>query len=346
MHYNAVNRSGMKFPFGKSFVGIAVCVLAPLLLGGNFSSRAQRSMSVRQVRAAKGPISLAFVTNNPSDYWTICHKGVDKAASELPGVNVQFIMPDNGSAATQITDVGDLIAKGVQGIAICPVDPTDETPQIDRWCAETRVIMADSDAPASKRLCFIGTNNYAAGVMAGDLIKKAIPQGGQIMLFVGTTQAQNARERIQGIHDGLRGSNIRVLGTLSDNTDHAAAQTNVANTLTKYPHIAGLVGIWSYNGPAIATAVKNAGKVGNVKIICFDSDPGTREGIASGIIYGSVVQQPYVFGYRSIKLLAQLVRGDNTGLPTSGKIFIPTLAITRANVKHYEAEQNKLLGGS
>jgi ribose transport system substrate-binding protein len=335
----------------NSRVAIAACALAPLMLAGCNNSGSGSGGSATTSPGASGggakQISLAFVTNNSSDYWTICHKGVDKAASELPGVNVQFIMPDNGSAATQITDVGDLIAKGVQGIAISPVDPANETPKLNDWATKVKLLTSDSDAPQSNRMCYIGTDNHAAGLMEGGLIKQAIPQGGQIMLFVGDPDAQNAHDRIQGVTDALKGSNIQILGTLSDNTDHAAAQTNVANTLTKYPNIAGLVGIWSYNGPQIATAVKNAGKVGKVKIICFDSDPGTPEGIASGVIYASVVQQPYVFGYKSIHMLDDLVTNDGkANIPASKQIFIPTEALTKANIASYEAQQKKLLGGS
>lgn len=318
----------------KPKTALALCALATLTLAGCHNSQSQSQEQ------------LAFVTNNPSDYWTICHKGVDKAASELKGVSVQFIEPSDGSAATQIQDVNDLIAKGVKGIAISPVDPLNETPDINNWATKTNVITSDSDAPASNRLCYIGTDNHAAGVMEGGLIKQAIPQGGQIMMFVGKSDAQNAHDRIQGVEDALKGSNIQILGVKTDDTDHARAQQNAADTLVKYPTIAGLVGIWSYNGPAIASAVEQAGKVGKVKVICFDSDPGTPEGIKSGVIFASVVQQPYVFGYKAIHLLDQLAHGNKSGIPASKQIIIPTMALTQANIAQYEAQQQKLMGGS
>ena len=327
---------------------LAVCALATLTLAGchNSSNGGGGSSTGSTGSSTGGGELLAFVTNNPSDYWTICHQGVNKAASELKGVDVQFIEPSDGSAATQIQDVDDLIAKGVKGIAISPVDPANETPNINNWATKTNVITSDSDAPQSNRLCYIGTDNHAAGVMEGGLIKQAIPQGGQIMMFVGKADAQNAHDRIQGVEDALKGSNIQILGVLTDDTDHARAQQNAADTMVKYPNIAGLVGIWSYNGPTIATAVQNAGKVGKVKVICFDSDPGTPEGIKSGVIFASVVQQPYVFGYKAIHLLDQLTHGDKSGIPASKQIIIPTEALTQANIDQYEAQQKKLLGGS
>ena len=289
---------------------------------------------------------LAFVTNNPSDYWKICNKGVDAAAKKLGTVDVQFVEPADGTAATQKQDVDDLLAKGVKGIAISPVDPANETDYLNTVAAKTNLITSDSDAPKSNRLCYIGTDNHAAGVMAGNLIKQSIPQGGKIMLFVGKSDAQNARDRISGIEDALKGSNIRVLDTRTDDTDHARAKQNAADAIVSTPDLVGMVGIWSYNGPAIYSAVKAANKQGKIKIIAFDQEDDTMIGIKDGTISGTIVQQPYQFGYESVMLLAQLAKGDKSGLPASKLNIVPTQVINKSNIAQYEADQAKLMGGS
>lgn len=288
---------------------------------------------------------LAFVTNNASDYWTICHKGTDAAAKELGNVDVQFIMPSDGTAATQKQDVEDLLTKGVKGIAISPVDPKNETPDINKWASQTSLITSDSDAADSNRLCYIGTDNHAAGLMAGKIVKEALPKGGKIMVFVGKSDAQNAIDRISGLRDALKGSNIQVLDVRTDDADHTRAKQNAADVLTNTPDIAGLVGIWSYNGPAIASAVKEAGKIGKVQVVCFDTDPGTPEGIKDGTIFGTVVQDPYTFGYKSIKLLAALAKGDKSGIPANKLMIIPNEEIKKDNIDSYLADQKKKLGG-
>ncbi|MBV9851526.1 MAG: sugar-binding protein [Armatimonadetes bacterium] len=293
-----------------------------------------------------GQAMLAFVTNNPSDYWTICHKGVDKAASDLHIPTPQFIMPDDGTAATQKRDVDDLIAKGVQGIAISPVDPTNETNDINTWAAKVPLITSDSDAANSNRLCYIGTDNHAAGLMAGGLIKEAIPNGGKIMLFVGKSDAQNAKDRIQGIRDALKSdSKYQIIDVRTDDTDHARAKANASDALVKYPDLACLVGIWSYNGPQIYNAVKEAGKAGKVQIVSFDQEQGTMDGIKAGAIYATVVQDPYTFGYKSVTLLNQLAKGDKKGIPTNKMMIVPTQAIKKGNLDTYLADYNKKLGG-
>ena len=85
--------------------------------------------------------------------------------------------------------------------------------------------------------------------------------------------------------------------------------------LVSHPDVAALVGLWSYNGPAILNAVRDAGKIGQVKIIAFDEDDETLAGVKAGAIVGTVVQQPYEFGYQAITLLAKAARGRSVGHP-------------------------------
>ena len=292
-----------------------------------------------------GKTMLAFVTNNPSDYWTICRKGTEAAAKELGNVDVTFTMPADGTAATQKGDVDDLIAKGVKGIAISPVDPENMTPDLNKWASQIPVITSDSDAAKSTRLCYIGTDNHAAGVMAGGLIKSALPQGGKIMLFVGKKDAQNAHDREMGIRDALKGTKIVILDVRTDDADHARAKQNASDALTSTPDLAGMVGLWSYNGPAIYSAVKDAGKQGKVKIVAFDQELDTMNGIKDGTIAGTIVQQPYLFGKESVEMLAKLAQGDKSTIPASKLIIVPTQAITKDTIAAYETDQAKLLGG-
>lgn len=113
-------------------------------------------------------LKLAFVTNNSSDYWTIARKGVEKAEKELPNVEVDFRMPADGSAAAQKQIVDDELAKGVDGIAISPKDPANETDLINDAAKNALVFTQDSDAPTSNRACYIGTDNVAAGKLLGE----------------------------------------------------------------------------------------------------------------------------------------------------------------------------------
>jgi ribose transport system substrate-binding protein len=286
---------------------------------------------------------LAFITNNAADFWTIARKGTEKAAGELPAFTVEFRLGD-GTAAAQKRIVDDLLAKGVDGIAISPVDPANQTAMLDEAAQKAIVFTHDSDAPDSKRECYVGTDNVAAGRQAGDLIKEALPQGGKIALFVGKLDARNAQERLQGIKDAIAGTAIQILDIRTDDTDEVRAKANVAEMLVGHPDVAALVGLWSYNGPAILSAVRDAGKVGAVKIIAFDEDDETLTGVKAGAIVGTVVQQPFEFGYQAITLLAKAVNGDRSGIPAGHQVFIPTMVIRQDNVDDFRTKLQALRG--
>lgn len=294
--------------------------------------------------ADNAPIKLAFVTNNASDFWTIARKGTEKFTAENPNVSVEFKIPGQGSAAEQRQIIDDLLATGIDGIAISPVTPAEQTEMLNNAASKTIVVTQDSDAPESNRVCYVGTDNIAAGRQAGDMIKEALPNGGKIMLFVGMKDAQNAKERIQGIEESLKNSNITILDVRTDDTDRVRAKANVADTLVKNADIAGLVGLWSYNGPAILNAVREANKAGKVKIVCFDEEDETLAGVKSGDIFGTVVQQPFEFGYQSMKLLAQLKKGDKSAVPEDKKIIVPTLVIKQDGVEEFQKKLNELRG--
>lgn len=289
---------------------------------------------------------FAFVTNNASDFWTIARRGTEKADAELADVTVEFKIPGDGTAAEQKRLVDDLLAKGVEGIAISPVDPANQTQMINDVAKQAVVFTQDSDAPQSDRIAYVGTDNVAAGRQAGNLIKEALPEGGKIMLFVGKSDARNAAERTQGIRESLQGSNVEIIDVRTDDADRVRAKSNVADTLVKHTDIKALVGLWSYNGPAILNAVREGGKVGQVKIIAFDEEDETLVGVKDGSIYATVVQQPYEFGYQAIKLMAQYANGDRAFVPAGKQIFVPTLVIKRDNVEEFQTKINGLRGRS
>ena len=314
---------------------VLVCgllVLAALLLGACKNTGAGKRRK------------LAFVTNNASDFWTIARKGTEKAAGELPNADIEFRINSDNTAAEQQRVVDDLLAKGIDGIAISPVDPVNQLQMLNRAAQQALVITQDSDAPSSNRVCYIGTDNVAAGRQAGGLVKEALPQGGKIMVFVGTLDAANAQQRYQGLKEVLQGTNIQILDVRTDGADRVRAKSNAADTLVNQPDIAGMVGLWSYNGPAIVGAIRDAGKTGKVKIVAFDEEDETLNGIKDESIYATVVQQPFEFGYQSMKLIARILDGDRSGIPASKQIFVPTLAIKKADVDEFAKKINQLRG--
>ena len=161
---------------------------------------------------------------------------------------------------------------------------------------------------------------------------KALPNGGKCIGFVGLLEADNARERIEGIKEAIAGSKVELIDVRGDDIDQTRAKRNVEDALAKTPDIDCMVGIYSYNTPRIYEALKEAGKLGSIKIIGFDGDPITLGGVKEGTIVGTVVQQPYEWGYQGMKLMAKYLEGDKSGIPANGLIIIPTKVIDQSNV--------------
>jgi len=321
--------------------GLALCGL--MLAGCNQSSTTSTD-SGSPAPAADKPVHLAFLTNNAANFWTIARRGTEQAAKDMPGVTVDFVIPNAPTAAEQKSKIDDLLAKGVDGIAMSPVDPANEVQMINDAAKQALIFTQDSDAPASDRTCYIGTDNKAAGRQAGELMKRALPNGGKIMVFVGKIDAQNAKDRFEGLKEALAGSNIQILDVKTDNTDTAKAKSNASDTLVTVPDVAGMVGLWSYNGPAIVSAVKDAGKAGQVKIVCFDEEDETLAAIKDGSIFATVVQQPFEFGRLAITNMAKVVRGDKSVVPANHTIIVPTLEIDQSKVDDFKKKLDVLLG--
>jgi ribose transport system substrate-binding protein len=273
-------------------------------------------------------------------------------------------MPPRGTPEEQKQIIEDLLTKGVKGIAISPNAAVNQAPFLNKVAEQVPLITQDSDLPpGSKRLCYIGTNNFEAGKAAGELVKQAIPDGGQVMIYVGKLDVQNAVERRNGVIAALAGvadlaaaaklmeqpypltfGRYTVLGTMTDDAKQEQCKVNVEDTLVKYPEIKCLVGLWAYNPPAMLTAVKAAQKEGKVALVGFDENEETLQGIKDGYIHSTVVQQPFEFGYHAIKILAHLARGDRAVLPPDGILYIPHQIIKRDNVEEFHAQLKKLKG--
>ena len=300
---------------------------------------------------------VAFVTNGVGSFWVIADKGAQAGAKEFD-VDVDVLMPAEG-VADQKRIVQSLLARGVDGIAISPIDPDNQTDLLNEAAANTHLITHDSDAPKSNRLCFVGIDNYSAGRVCGQLVKEALPDGGNVMIFVGRLEQLNARQRRQGLIDELldrapdpsrqdpnsgiiKSDKYTILDTRTDQFDYAKAKAQVEDAIAKYPDLHCVIGLFAYNPPKCLEAVKEAGKSGQIKIIGFDEEDDTLQGIRDGHIYGTVVQNPYRYGYESMRILSGLARGDKSVLPDGGVLDIPARRITIGNVDEFWTELKHL----
>ncbi|MCI0332357.1 MAG: sugar-binding protein [Planctomycetes bacterium] len=298
--------------------------------------------------------NLAFITNGVADFWEHAQAGAETAGKELD-VDVSVIMPS--SITDQTRKIEDLLVRGTDGIAVSPIDPANQVEILNKAAAQTNLITHDSDAPDTNRLVYIGMDNFDAGLLCGQTLREAMPDGGKVMIFVGRLDQDNAKRRRQGFIDGFlnrkadrersdaagdvltsEDQKYTVLGTMTDQFDRARAKANGEDALTRHSDLAAMVGLFEYNPPLILEALDRAGKLGQVKVMAFDENDATLQGIKDGNVVATVVQNPYQYGYKSIQVLNALHKENKSVVPENKFIDIPARVINKSNVDEFWQE--------
>ncbi len=327
-------------PIGKAPIG-----------PGRGGPAASASALFESPRKADGAITIRIITNGISPFWDSMRVGMERTAQEL-GCTANWAAPDPAQIVQQRRRLEEAVSSKVDGIAISAIEAAALAPEIDRILTEEKipVITMDSDVPQSKRLAYIGTNNLDAGKAAGAEALKLFPTGGKLVGFVGNISAENARERRDGFLEAVKGKNIELLDVMDDNKDVRRARQNADDSITRRgTEIQGLLGFYSYNGPAIAQAVKARNARDRYKVLCFDAEPLTQDLMEQGLIDATVVQKPYEFGAKSVRLLYLINRKGWTAarqemnIPENGILDTGVRVITPATIKEFR-EELKALG--
>ena len=311
----------------------------------------------------KSTVTVAYVTNGVDPFWDLCAAGVRIAEKEFD-IKCEVHMPTKG-LVDQKRIMETLLAKGIDGIAISPIDAENQTAFINEAAKQTKLITHDADAPDSNRMLYIGTNNYKAGRALGKLVKDALPEGGEVMIFVGRLEQLNARQRRQGVIDELlgrpeqelasvkfdpvdaknlkaEGSKYIILDTRTDNFDKAKAKSNAEDTITKYENVACMVGLFAYNPPACLDAIREANRTGKIKVCGFDEQDALLQAIKDGHAQGTISQQPWKYGYESVKAMKRILEGDTSFIPANKFMEVPFLVVTKENVDEFWATKKKM----
>ena len=220
---------------------LIAAIAATIGIGGCKKSGGEGGGSAPAAKTYK----FAFVTNNSAGFWNIAKKGVEKAEQDL-GIKAEVMRPLKGELAEQQSLLEDAMVRDFDGLAVSPVNPDSMTPLLDRVAAKMPVICHDSDAPKSKRVSYVGTNNTEAGRAAGNAALKALgdKRKGKVALFVGRIDMQNAIERRAGVEEILKPTGLEILPVFLDGTDRAKAKKNVEDALARYPDLVLTIGLW------------------------------------------------------------------------------------------------------
>jgi ribose transport system substrate-binding protein len=253
-------------------------------------------------------VNIAMVVNVAADYWKAGQVGFQKgcAALGLASSKCTFFAPPDGKLSEQDSELETLRSQGITGYSISAIDPAAAKGAIASDVKNGLFVLAiDSPLPGTAASSlYLGTPNEVAGFTAGTAMKSVLGGTGQVAILVGSLTAANATQRIAGFTAALKGTNIKIVQKVNDNLSASTATSDAETILANNPGVNGLYGVYSYDGPALAQAVKSAGKTSSVHIISDDSDAQTLGFIQSGVISGTVVQMPYEQGYTGAFILA------------------------------------------
>ena len=274
--------------------------------------------------AAPAERYAAVVFLSGSEFFNWAYAGMRDAARMLgPHVQVELRGPAEWDASLEARALEQLTARKIDGIAVTAAEANALIPAIDKAVgAGIPVITFDSDSPGSKRLAFVGTNNYNAGWVAGKAMAEWLGGTGQVGVstFPGP---DHLNKRLDGFTAALErfGPGISIAAMVNDEGDVAKAETQITAMLQANPGITGIFCAHGNPGPGAAAAVRNLGLTGKVQILAFDFGTPVIELIESGEIKGTVGQNPYLMGYMSM-LLAYSAR-HKTEVPSGRPGFGP-----------------------
>jgi ribose transport system substrate-binding protein len=252
------------------------------------------AMADKQVPAGA---RYAFVPNNLSPFWTAAQAGSARASLEV-GVPIIFQAPTGPDfLSQQLSMLETFINDKYTGITFSAIDRNAPAPIIKKGVDEgVTMLTMDSDATGSERALYIGMSDYDAGKAAAEAAKQIIGKG-KVVGLVGFATAQNAQDRIAGVNDVFKGTELELVEVLLDDVKPEVALSNAQTAMQKYPDLAGFITFYSYDGPAACQAVKQAGKTGQIKIVAFDAEPETQRCMQDGVVQAMIGQRVFFYGY-------------------------------------------------
>jgi ribose transport system substrate-binding protein len=248
-----------------------------------------------------------LVTNNIQvPYWQTAGAGFAQAAKELK-VRSEFVGPDTFDPKAEQAAFQKAVQQKPTGILISVADAKLMKTDIDQAIsAGIPVITMDSDAADSKRLLFIGTNNYEAGLAGGQRLAKELHGKGNVVFF-SMPEQPNLQERLRGYRVAFETSpGIKVARVVDIQGDPRVAFDNATAIIGKErDKVDAFVCLEAQAGKEIATVLSNNG-VKNKVVLAMDTDPDTLEWIRKGVIAATISQKPYSMAYVGVMMLDHL----------------------------------------
>ena len=284
-------------------------------------------------------VLISHMYSNP--YWQYLKQGAEKAAEERNAV-VEFQGPDTPSIEEGIKLINMAYAAKVNGLMVYVQDESQYKPVIKKVIESgIPLVTVDSDAEDSQRIAYVGTDNIAAGKEAAKELIKQIGTEGKVAVIMGGRNAKNQVERVNAFQEYLN-NNSQLHVSVIESSDAYLLQAELAaeKILSNNKDIRALFCASAQDGIGAAKAISKLGQGGKVKIIAFDDLPETLDYISEDIITATIVQRPYLMGYRAVNIIMDRIEGKDT----KGIFLTDTLVVKKENLEHYRRGQGDYAG--
>ncbi|MFC7441157.1 sugar-binding protein [Laceyella putida] len=244
-----------------------------------------------------------------NDYWRLVEKGARAAEKKLP-VSIEYNGPEQADIETHLKKIDMAIASKVDGIITQGLNESQFTPLINKAIAKgIPVITIDTDAPNSQRIAYIGTDNYLSGYLAGQALIKGTHGQAVVGIITGRFDAEHQKLRVQGFRDAVKQApGIRIAAVEESNITRIEAAEKASKILHEHPDVTAFYGTSALDAIGIAQVVEEIDDK-SFYIIGFDTLPETLDLLKRGKIQATVVQTPYEMGYKSVKLMLDIIKG-------------------------------------
>jgi ribose transport system substrate-binding protein len=296
-----------------------------------------------------------FVSANTKiPYWQEAAAGFNRAAVQMH-VHAEFVGPETYDPKAQHEQFQDVLKQKPTGILVSASAPGLLNNDIDAAIAQgVPVIAVDSDAPDSKRLFFIGTDNYKAGVMGARIIAKGLAGKGNVVVFTIPEQA-NLKDRLRGYTDVFaEHPQIHITQVIDEHGDPGVVFDRTMEIVEKGAKVDAFACLTSIAAPEVAEVLGRKNVTGKL-VVAMDTDQRTLEGIQKGLITATIGQKPFTMAYLGAKLLDDLhhhplesltvnwVQDSFSPIPT----FVDTGAtvIDKSNVESFVKARNSATAG-
>lgn len=285
--------------------------------------------------AAEDTVKLGFITKFPVPFFATMENAAKAYAEANPGVEIEY---GQGTAATdiegQIALIESMVTKGVQGIAITPVDPTVAATLDKAVAAGVKIVLMDNNIPDWKnRTALATTNNYNAGKIAGEYLKTVLKSGDTLGILEGVPGVPALDDRVNGMLEGLKGVDVKIVGKGATNCTEELGISVAEDLLTKNPDLKAIYAACGPPAAGASRAIKNAGiSPDKIVMVGFDFCCGEEEALKDGTEDASVAQFPAKMAELGVDALVKAIRGQ----PVESLIDSGAALVTKENMDQFK----------